>query len=268
VPLPDEIRRRIDAIRRDRTSGAAALASDAADALALTADLAPERLAEAAHALAAAQPSMAPIVHLASAVLASPDPKAACADFASRLSESLPRVAAHGAGLVRDGITVMTHSASATVLEAVRAARRAGRTFDVICTESRPVREGVIMAGQIAREGIPVRLIVDAAIDLLLAETQLVLVGADSVSPAGLVNKAGTALLARAARARGVPVYALCGSEKFVPDPLPQDAKNPAEVLERSVPGITVVNRYFDSTPLDLLTGIVTETGPRPACRA
>jgi translation initiation factor 2B subunit (eIF-2B alpha/beta/delta family) len=78
------------------------------------------------------------------------------------------------------------------------------------------------------------------------------------------VNKTGTSLLAAGARQLRVPLYALCDSAKLLPEgraPLPEAPKNPREVLPRRIAGVTVENFYFDRTPLDRLTGVITEDG-------
>jgi translation initiation factor 2B subunit (eIF-2B alpha/beta/delta family) len=53
-----------------------------------------------------------------------------------------------------------------------------------------------------------------------VGEADLVLVGADAVTPEAVVNKAGTRLLALAARAAGVPVCVAADSGKLSPGPL------------------------------------------------
>lgn len=55
---------------------------------------------------------------------------------------------------------------------------------------------------------------------LFVGEADLVLVGADAVTPEAVVNKAGTRLLALAARAAGVPMYVATDSGKLSPGPL------------------------------------------------
>jgi translation initiation factor eIF-2B subunit delta len=281
--LPEEIRSQIEAIRSDNTSGAAELAVKAADTLAALADRAGVAttsqlwayLEVAAQALIAAQPAMSPIFNLANETLLSIDglrapqeirraARAACRDFVSRLQSAGEKIGEIAANLIQDGITVMTYSYSSTVLKALLVAKERGRRFDVICPESRPMREGVTLAAKLSQTGIAVRLIVDAGVFSLLPEAGVVLVGADSVSPQGLVNKIGTAGLALAAGALGVDVYALCGSQKFLPAsyPLrPQELRDPAEIMADPIPNVTAINRYFDLTPLEHLTAIVTEDG-------
>lgn len=62
-------------------------------------------------------------------------------------------------------------------------------------------------------------------------------------------------------------MYALCGSEKFLPpgDELePGPPKDPREILAQPLPNVTVVNYCFDSTPFRYLAGTVTEDGIIP----
>lgn len=259
----------VERIRLDRLSGAAELAIQAAQAV--------ERVAgspgfsetarlEAVRALVRAQPAMAPLVNLANRVLSAPLGGTAevCRSFAEELRGAGEAVGAVAAGCIADGMTVLTHSSSSTVLEALARAKRSGRNFEVICTESRPLCEGVGMARRLAGEGIPVRLIVDAAAYSMLPATRLVLVGADSVSSRGLLNKAGTAALALAAKTLGVEVYALAGTAKFLPaayHPPEQELRDPTEILEKPLERVTPINYYFDLTPLSYLSGVITEDG-------
>ncbi|MCL5744186.1 MAG: initiation factor 2B [Acidobacteria bacterium] len=269
MDLPEAVQARIDAIRQNRTSGAVELAQQAAESLVLLArkpQFSREALREAARALVSAQPTMAPIFNLANRVLfrGTDDVEAACREFVRDMENAAQAIAALAAERIEDGGVVMTHSYSSTVLNALLAARRAGTRFDVICTESRPLCEGVTLAKALAGNGIRVKLILDAAMLGFVREARLILTGADSVSVRGLMNKTGTAMLALAARTQGVDACALCGSEKFLPAGYSQPAerpKDPGEILAEPVPGVTAVNYYFDSTPLERFSGIVTEEG-------
>ena len=158
----------------------------------------------------------------------------------------------------------MTHSFSSSVLHSLLNAQNSGKHFDVICTESRPVNEGVELARTLGKAGIPVRLIPEAAVNLLLPETNLILVGADNISCRGLLNKIGTYLLALAGHAAKVDFYALCSTLKFLSPqlpPLPDRDNASEEVLAEAPPNVTPFNRYFETTPFNLCTGIVTEYG-------
>ena len=141
--------------------------------------------------------------------------------------------------------------------------------------EGRPRFEGRSLAAALSQQGIAVTLITDAQADIFLLQCQAVVVGADSVLVNGdLLNKAGTALIAWAARAHSIPFYTLCETLKISPhrwfehDPSRTQAnlalleeKEAAEVLEQPIVGVDVHNYYFDRTPHRLLTHIITEQG-------
>jgi translation initiation factor 2B subunit (eIF-2B alpha/beta/delta family) len=275
------ILQRISGIRDDHRSGATALTRDAAGVVAQMAELELDRdeslleaLVTAGRLLVKAQPFMASLVNLAGAALeacetAGPeDPriliKASVSRFLSQMDESTEAIAAAAANLLAAGKTVLTHSSSEGVRRALAEAHRSGHRLRVICTESRPLCEGTALAKSLGNMGIPVTLIVDAAMAAALAEVDLVLVGADAVTPEFVVNKAGTSMLALAARELGRKMYALAGPEKFLPSGyrLPSEVpKDPAEVLGESPAGVQARNLYFDRTPVDWLAGIISRDG-------
>ena len=281
--LPEPVATAIERIRLDHVSGAVSLARQAAETLLLAAPalarqpMGPARatLAEIVGQLVLAQPAMAPLVNLANGVLWHTEKAAdssglpaaieeACQGFLALLEASRAGIGRHAEALIPDGACLATHSYSQTVLDALLAARAGGKRLTVICTESRPLLEGGLLARRLGEAGIPVRLIVDAAVYSVLPSATLALVGADSMSSRGLVNKTGTSLLALAAREHAKPFYALCGPEKFLPAgyaPPPESAKPTSEVAAEEVANVTVENFYFETTPLELLTGVVTGDG-------
>jgi len=267
---------RVAAIRLDRRSGAAELLRKAAETLAWAAaqpGFSATALAELGRELVRAQPAMASIMNLVSAVLEAGPMRVAetCRDFLARAEQATEAVASEAAALIQDGMAVMTHSRSSAVLRALLAAHEEGRSFQVICTESRPLCEGVTLAKTLAGAGIPVRLIVDTAAYYWLGQTDLVLVGADAICSRGLVNKIGTAALALAAKSLGVPFYALASFDKFLPDDYrapEQELRDPVEILTEPIEGVTPVNYYFDLTPREYLTGLLTAGCTSSSCSA
>jgi translation initiation factor eIF-2B subunit delta len=264
MAISEECALRVDEIRKDRASGAARLTVRAAALLIDYGESPREQIREIADALIGAQPAMGPIYNLAQRVLASADVKAACIEFLESMEQGGMRVAQSAASLIEDGATLMTHSFSSTVLAACREASQNGKRFSVICPESRPICEGVALAASLGMDGTDASVITDASVFRLLPDVDLVWVGADSISPRGVSNKTGTALMALAAREMAVPFYVLCSSDKFLPasyTPPPEERKSPAEILERDLPQVVAINYYFDLTPLSYVTGIVTESG-------
>jgi translation initiation factor eIF-2B subunit delta len=280
-------------LAQDRESGAAELAKKAAVALAALADEGQatdaasflREVVETGRKLILAQPSMAPLFNLVNTVLYGLDGisqltearrglKALAEGFADELEGRGETIAVEAAQVLSDGDTVLTHSRSSTVVRALARAKAGGVEFQVVCTESRPLYEGRALADELSRLGVPIVLVVDAAVGQMMQHAHLVVVGADGVSSAGLVNKTGTYLVALAARARGVPFYSLCGTEKLLPEGYPFFAiedQASGEVWPDHPEGVRVLNRYFEVTPIELLTGLVTEKGllgPREVARA
>lgn len=267
----------------DNTSGAVELTMKGAEALCLFADETtaqdlPQFLSEfmtAGRALIRAQLSMAPLFNLVNSVLSSLDAaenvdegrrivKAAARAFAADLNVRGEKIAVEALPLISHSATVMTHSRSSTVLRTLSLARERGHSFAILCTESRPIYEGRELARQLAQQGIDVTLVIDAAVAHFMRNVDLVMVGADSLSRQGLLNKMGTHGLALAAKAGGIPFYALCGTEKFLPSDYPHleiESKDPREVWECYPEGVTVLNYYFELTPLEFVSGVVTEKG-------
>jgi translation initiation factor 2B subunit (eIF-2B alpha/beta/delta family) len=274
-------------IANDSTSGASALTRLAAKGLSELAESSSaedpgafwEELLDACRELIRAKREMASIVNLVSRVLAatertilsgrSPDIARQAVileagktwEFGEMLLEDL---GGEGVGLVPEGGTVATLSSSESVRAILGAAVAAGKAFDVLLSESRPHLEGVTSARALRQLGVKSTLLVDAALPRLVRRSDLVLVGADSVSEDEFVNKVGTYPLALAAREAKVPVYVAALEDKFLPKALrgePDRARDPSEVLDSPPPGVVLENRYFEAVPLSLVRGIVTECG-------
>lgn len=270
----------------DNRQGAAQIAERAADLIMRRAEalgsLSPQEfrrnLCEFGWSLIRAQPVMAPLVNLVNRVLWAIEDQQTRHDllravaetteeFKHQLRQHALHVAEGALALISDGITIVTLSYSTTVQHALRHAQRAGRRFRVVCGESRPILEGRQTAAILADYGIPTQLVIDAELPAHIARAQLVLVGADMLSTHGLVNKVGTYGMALTARVNGVAFYALCGSEKFLLPgfrQLEQLDRPRSEIWAEAPQNVHIRNRYFDLTPLELLSGIVTERGILP----
>lgn len=159
----------------------------------------------------------------------------------------------HGATLIKEDYTVLTHSRSSTVEKILIYASERFH-FHIIVTESRPNYEGRLLAESLGKKGIPVTFIVDAAVTLF--RPNLVIVGADSVTPHYVINKIGTKFLAAL-----FPTYVAYTTTKFTRREVTIEEKNPEEVLRGTYKNVQVKNYYFDGTPLDFVKGFITEYG-------
>jgi len=183
------------------------------------------------------------------------------------LEESSIKAVEEASKQINDGYTVLTYSRSSTVLEVLRQTTLKGKKISAIVSESRPLYEGRQLAEELSTMGIPVTFITDSALGHFMSGVDMVLVGADSILGDGsIVNKMGTYLVALAAKDKGIPFYSVCELSKFNvrnylgEEPVLEE-KEPSEVLDTPLAGVTVRNVYFDVTPAKLVSAIITEEG-------
>jgi len=182
--------------------------------------------------------------------------------------DTLGRIGAH---LVGDGQTIMMHSFSESVLAIFEQARRAGKQFEVICTESRPLREGRFSAGRLSAMGVPVVFVTDASMAEVVRVADWVIVGADCIGIDGSVaNKMGTNLLSILADRFDVPFYVASEILKLNPmtkqgQPIRLEFRPPTEVADKdefeSSVHVGIRNQFFDVTPPQRIRALVTERG-------
>ena len=155
--------------------------------------------------------------------------------------------------------SVATLSWSGTVRDALRD----GSPSRIFVAESRPECEGVRLAESLSEE-YPVTLHTDAASAHVFAREAVdaLLVGADTVLPDGsVVNKAGTRVLALAARHEGIPVVVVAASDKCsTRESVNLESGSHAAVYDGDAP-LDVANPTFDVTPAACVSQIVTERG-------
>lgn len=254
-------------IASDRESGASEILVEALGILA-NARAAGVAVKPIARALCRAQPSMASIWNAAIAALAAANDPQRFDRFHERVTRAPAALGRFATGhFASDGggpLRVTTMSFSGTVagmLEAIHAQR----PLRVSCSESRPALEGRRLASRLAAAGIPVTCYSDAAIGQALAAADAVIVGADAIGPEWFLNKSGTRMLAAAAARQGVPVYVVAGRDKFVSHAVGGRLSGregaAAEIWAGAPPGVDVRNPYFESTPLDLVTSVISDIG-------
>lgn len=193
------------------------------------------------------------------------------------------RLSRLGAGLIKDGFTVLTHCNTGTLATAgygtalgvIKAAVKQGKKIEVIATETRPLLQGArLTAWELMQENIPVTLITDSMAGYFLSRGKVncVIVGADRIAANGdTANKIGSYTLAVLAKENGIPFYIAAPTSTIdlslsSGDQIPIEERNPAEVTHiggvRLAPkGVTAANPAFDITPNKYITAIITEKG-------
>jgi translation initiation factor 2B subunit (eIF-2B alpha/beta/delta family) len=181
--------------------------------------------------------------------------------------EAVDKIAGYATSILANNDVIMTQSFSSTVMDAFKAASRKF-TLNAIVTRSGTSKIGEITAQEIQKFGVRVTYIDDTAIGLYINQVKKIFVGADRICADGcLVNGVGTYLMALAANKHNIPVYVLCESLKIDPglecSQAELEEKNPNEMVMQGVfpAKITVKNPYFDITPIELVTALITEDG-------
>jgi len=189
----------------------------------------------------------------------------------------------HGAKLLKDGMTVLTHcnagslatGGMGTALAPIYVAQEQRKKIKVFADETRPLLQGArLSAWELQANGVDVTLICDnmAAVVMRKGWVDAVLVGSDRIAANGdVANKIGTYTLALLAKHHGIPFYVAAPTSTVDPaisggDRIPIEERSSEEVagfggVRTAPPGIKTFNPAFDVTPHELVAAIITEQG-------
>ena len=267
-----KVLRDIEEVAHDRVRGASVLGREAIDLLSAAIEASEAATVEdlfcdlflVGSRLRKAQPGMAIIGNLVGMLLYQADVKRRGSASGSEFRQVISSLAKQLVGrskeaaedASRNSVTilpsdgyVLTHSYSSTVLRALELGKKSSRDFQVYVTESYPRMEGKQLAKDLVHVGVPVKLVADSAVESIITDVDLVLVGADSVLTDGsLVHKAGTRNIATTANEREIPFYSACETTKF------STSDFLGERVETS-------GTLFDVTPSKYVSKFITETG-------
>ena len=192
--------------------------------------------------------------------------KKICKLYKENLDETNNKISINAAKFIKNNSSILTHSYSQTVLLTLIKAFKLGKKFHVYVTESRPKKEGIDLSKRLIENNIPTTLIVDSAVYEIMSRIDLVLVGADIVSDKFVINKIGTYGIALSAKKMKKTCCVLCGTQKFIKGCKKQINRNqnPYEILKSIPKNLNVYNVYFDRTPLDFFSYIISEKGKTP----
>lgn len=191
-----------------------------------------------------------------------------CDEFIIWANSAISKVWKYGAEKINNGDVVFTWSMSSSVWGIFREAKKRGKSFEIIVTESSPTYEGFWTVDEMEKAGIPISVSVDACIGEIIPLCNLCFVGSDSVSSTGYVlNKVGTYPAALVAKTHGIPFYVAADTLKFDPAtliglPYIIETLKRDDILKNKYPDhIKVIGHLFDMTPPELITAVITEIG-------
>jgi methylthioribose-1-phosphate isomerase len=190
---------------------------------------------------------------------------------------------AHGASLVPEAATILTHcnagalatAGYGTALGVIRAAVAQGKRIAVLADETRPFLQGArLTAWELVKDGIDTTVITDNMAGSIMRSGQidLVVVGADRIAANGdVANKVGTYPVAVLAKEHGIPFYVAApistiDLETADGSGIPIEERNAREVTHvgssQLAPALAKIrNPAFDVTPAKYVTAIITERG-------
>ncbi len=187
--------------------------------------------------------------------------------FLRNLEDSKEKIAEIGARRIRNNSVILTHCHSSTVTYLLKRAKKEGKSFEVICTETRPVFQGRMTAKEMLELGVKTTLIVDSAARFFMNQADFVIVGADAITSEGnVINKIGTSMIALVAHEARTPFYVVSELLKFDPATMYGDyekieERSPNEIWKNPLENLIIRNPAFDVTRRDFIHGIICEEG-------
>jgi len=187
--------------------------------------------------------------------------------FLKNLEDSKEKIAEIGARRIKNDSVILTHCHSSTVTYLLKRAKQEGKSFEVICTETRPIFQGRLTAKEMLELGVKTTLIVDSAARFFMNQVDFVIVGADAITSQGnVINKIGTSMIALVAQEARTPFYVVSELLKFDPVTMYGDyekieEREPNEIWEKPPKNLIIRNPAFDVTRRDFIHGIICEEG-------
>ncbi len=191
----------------------------------------------------------------------------ASSKFLQDLEATKERIAEIGSRRIQSSSRILTHCHSSTVTYLFERAKKEGKQFEVVCTETRPLFQGRITAQELLDLGVKTTMIIDSAVRFFMNKVDLVMVGADAITSEGnIINKIGTSLVALAANEARTPFYVVSELLKFDPSTIHGEyekieERNRNEIWSDAPSKIEIRNPAFDITRRNFIHGIICEEG-------
>ena len=103
---------------------------------------------------------------------------------------------------------------------------------------------------------------IDSAMLEDIKKSDFVMIGADAVTKKGVLNKVGSALIARIAKDCKKPLYIVTDSWKFSSHKVQIERRSPKEIWSRAPKNVKIENFSFDLIPPKQITAVISELGP------
>ena len=154
--------------------------------------------------------------------------------------------------LIKNNDVIFTHCHSTNVVDALIYAKKHGKHFEIVNTETRPLFQGRKTAKQLRNAGIKVTQYIDSAAMIAITkgkgdvQVDKIFLGADALLKNGIINKIGSGMFAQIAYDNKVPVYVVADSWKFTKQKVPIENRKLNEVWDKAPKGIKIKNPAFE----------------------
>ena len=171
--------------------------------------------------------------------------------------------------LVKNNEVIFTHCHSSTVTQALIYAKNHRKKFEVYNTETRPLFQGRRTTLELKKAKIKVTQFVDSAAMIALTRRQgtrganKFFLGADALSKKGVVNKVGSGMFSKIAKANKIPLYIITDSWKFSSKNIEMEKRGKGEVWKNIAKRlhIKIVNPAFEFISKKDIKAVVSELG-------
>lgn len=194
-----------------------------------------------------------------------------CDEYLYKISDSKRSIIELGVPYVRHFENILTHCHSSTAISIIKEIAQGKKTFDAICTETRPRFQGHITAKSLLEAGISTTLIADSAAESFVVgrgsiPIDGVFMGCDEITLDGYcINKIGSWGIAVAANYASKPVYIVSPLLKVNPAithrEISIEIREDSELWSEAPKGLKMFNPAFEIIDSKLITGFMTEFG-------
>ncbi len=194
-----------------------------------------------------------------------------CDEYLFKISDSKRSVVELGLPYVKHFENVLTHCHSSTAVAILKGIGEVSSSFDVVCTETRPLFQGRTTAKSLLDDGISTTMIADSAAESFIIgrgsiPIDAIFIGCDQITLDGYcINKIGSWGIGMAANLASKPLYVVSPLLKVDPYIKAKDIsieiREDDELWSEAPKELKMYNPAFEIVDAKLITAFMTEFG-------
>lgn len=194
-----------------------------------------------------------------------------CDNYLYMISDSKRAIVETCVPYVKNLENILTHCHSSTAVSLIKGMAKGKESFDVVCTETRPLMQGHKTARSLLEGGISTTLIADSAAEsFVIGRGSIpidgVFIGCDQITMKGYcINKIGSWGIAMSSYYASKPLYVVSPLLKInaniAVDDLVIEVRESKELWSDAPKDLNIFNPAFEIVDNKLITGFLTEFG-------